>query len=73
MIGADIPDICWKSNFRMTKECFLELATDTYFICPKPNCPNYRYLAIEKKLVITIYYLKDTGSLWMTGNIFGIH
>ena len=40
---------------------------------PKPNCPNYRFLLSEKKLAITLYYLKDTGSLWMTANTFGIH
>ena len=40
---------------------------------PKPNCPNYRFLLSEKKLTITLYYLKDTGSLWMTANTFGIH
>ena len=43
------------------------------FLDPKPNCPNYRFLLSEKKLAITLYYLKDTGSLWMTANTFGIH
>ena len=74
MIGSDVPEICWKRNFHMTKECFLELAADIHpVISPKPNCPNYRYLTTEKKLAITLYYLKDTGSLWMTANTFGIH
>ena len=39
---------------------------------PKPNCPNYRFLSAEKKLPITLYYLKDTSSLWMTANTFRI-
>ena len=39
----------------------------------KPNCPNYRFLSPEEKLEITVYYLKDTGSLWMTANTFRIH
>nr|XP_047137549.1 uncharacterized protein LOC105843733 [Hydra vulgaris] len=58
----------------MTKGCFLELAAiiDTV-VSPQPNCPNYRFLTTHKKLAITIYYLKDTGSLWMTANVFGIH
>ena len=40
---------------------------------PKPNFPNYKFLLAEKELAITLYYLKDTGSLWMTANTFGIH
>ena len=24
-------------------------------------------------MAITLYYLKDTGSLWMTANTFGVH
>nr|XP_047141418.1 uncharacterized protein LOC124816319 [Hydra vulgaris] len=74
MIGPDVPETCWKRNFRMTKGCFLELAAiiDTV-VSPQSNCPNYRFLTTHKKLAITIYYLKDTGSLWMTANVFGIH
>ena len=30
-------------------------------------------MSSEKKLAITLYYLKDTGLLWMTANTFGIH
>ena len=53
---------------------FLELAADIHpVISHKPNCPNYRYLTTEKKLAITLYYLKYTSSLWMTANTFGIH
>ena len=37
-----------------------------------PLSPNYRALTAEKKLAITLYYLKDTGSLAMTANSFGI-
>ena len=33
---------------------------------PKPNCSYYRFLSAEKKLAITLHYVKDTGSLWMT-------
>ena len=40
---------------------------------PKPNCPNDGFLSAEKKLAITLYYLKDTNSLRMTANTFGIH
>ena len=30
-------------------------------------------MSAEKKLAVTLYYLKDTGSLWMTANTFGLH
>ncbi|XP_047140221.2 uncharacterized protein LOC105845863 [Hydra vulgaris] len=74
MIEPNVPETCWKRNFRMTKGCFLELAAiiDTV-ISPQPNCLNYCFLTTHKKLAITIYYLKDTGSLWMTANVFGIY
>ena len=74
MIGEDVPDWCWKKNFRMSKECFLELADELRpFLAPNPHSPNRRALSTEKRLAITLYYLKDTGSLWMTANAFGIH
>ena len=34
--------------------------------------PNYRSLSTEKKLAVSLYYLKDTGSLENTANTFGI-
>ena len=42
------------------------------FLTPKPNSPNHRALSAEKKLSMTLYYLKDTGSLNMTANSFGV-
>ena len=42
------------------------------YISPNPLSPNYRALTSEKKLAITLYYLKDTGSLGMTANSFGV-
>lgn len=74
MIGADVPEWCWKKNFRMSKECFYELADELRpYLAPHPDSPNRRALSTEKRLAITLYYLKDTGSLWMTANAFGIH
>ena len=43
------------------------------FITPNPLSPNYRSLSAEKKLAVILYLLKDTGSLTMTANAFGIH
>ena len=64
MIGADVPEWCWKRHFRMSKECFYELADELRsYSAPHPDSPNRRALSIEKRLAITLYYLKDTGSL----------
>ena len=58
----------------MSKERFFEILEEAKpLLDPKPNCPNYRFLSAEKKLANTLYYLKDTDSLWMTANTFGIH
>ena len=35
--------------------------------------PNYQKLSTSKKLAMVLYYLKDTGSLWMIANVFGVH
>ena len=57
----------------MSKECFFEISDEVKpLLNPKSNCPNYRFLSAEKKLAIILYYLKDTGSLWMTANPVGI-
>ena len=64
----------WKKIFRMSKESFQDLlAKISPFISPEPNSPNYRLMSAEKKLAVTLYYLKDTGSLWMTANTIGLH
>ena len=64
MIWENIPDHCWRRNFRMSKEAFKNLATKIdHVIAPDNSTPNYRYLTTEKKLAITLYYLKDTCSL----------
>jgi hypothetical protein len=74
LLREDIPPDTWKKNLRMSKECFYNLVAQLDpVIRPKPNSPNYRFLTTDKKLAVTLYYLKDTGSLWMTANTFGIH
>ena len=74
LVSENLPLGTWKKNFRMSKECFYNLVAQLdEVIRPKPNSPNYRALTTDKKLAITLYYLKDTGSLWMTANTFGIH
>ena len=67
------PTECWKFFFRMSKDSFNKLLSELRpYICPNPLTPNYRALSAEKKLAVTLYYLKDTGSLGMTANAFGI-
>ena len=62
-----------EKNFRLPRERFVELAEELRpYISPNPLSPNYRALSTEKKLAVTLYYLKDTGSLAMTANTFSI-
>ena len=42
------------------------------YIVPDCMSPNFRASSAEKKLAVTLYYLKETGSLQMTANIFGL-
>ena len=73
MINGEYPPGRWKKNFRMSRDLLMsaldELRT---FLRPKPNSPNHRALSVEKKLAMTLYYLKDIGSLTMTANSFGV-
>ena len=58
-------------KIRMTKESFLELVEKLHpLIAPNPNSPNSRAVSAERKLAVTLYFLKDTGSLYMTANAF---
>ncbi|XP_057293071.1 putative nuclease HARBI1 [Hydractinia symbiolongicarpus] len=64
----------WKKNFRMSKEDFNKLCDELRpFLTPESNTPNHRALSLEKKVAVVLYFLKDTGSIWMTANSFGIH
>ena len=62
-----------KKNFRMGKDAFHELVTMLDPFIGSKTTPNYRKLSTPKKLAMVLYYLKDTGSLWMTANAFGVH
>ncbi|XP_057290131.1 putative nuclease HARBI1 [Hydractinia symbiolongicarpus] len=69
-----LPEEDWKKNFRMTKAMFTDLVDQIrIWITPDNTSPNYRALSAEKKVAVTLYYLKDTGSLSMTANTFGLH
>jgi hypothetical protein len=71
MIDGISPADDWKRNFRMSRERFTELCEERRpFITPGKS-PNYLALSVKKKVGVTLYYLKDTGSIWMTANTFG--
>ena len=66
-----MPAETWKKNFRMSREEFENLTNELRpSISPDPSSPNYMALSAEKKVAITLYFLKDTGSLVMTANTF---
>ena len=73
LLSGKLNQDCWKKNFRMHKDAFMNLVTELEpYIAPHPETPNYRAVDSQKKVAITLYYLKDTGSLNQTANLFGI-
>ena len=68
-----LPEDEWKYNLRMSREVFMKLVEELRpFISPDPRSPNQTVVSAEKKLALTLYFLKDTGSIRMTANAFGI-
>ena len=62
----------WIKNFRIPKEQFNALADElSPYISPDPSSPRMG-LSVEKKLAITLHLLKDTGSITVTANAFGV-
>lgn len=60
--------------FRMSKESLYGLADELRpCLAPHPDSPKRKALSTERRIAITLYYLKATGSLWMTAIAFGIH
>lgn len=57
----------------MSRACFVNLVSELRpYILLNPKSPNHRALRAKKKVAVALYFLKDTGSLRMTGNSFGI-
>ena len=51
----------------MSRACFLNLVSELRpYISPNPKSPKHRALSAEKKVAVTLYFLKDTA------NSFGI-
>ncbi len=63
----------WKINFRMSKQNFFTLVE---WIRPYWDERSSKFrndtIMLEKRLAITLYYLKDQGSMQCTANLFGI-
>ena len=73
MINGESPPGRWKKNFRMSRDLFMSVLDEFRpFLTPKPNSHNHRALTADKKLAMTLYYLKDTRSLNMTADSFGV-
>ena len=68
-----LPEDEWKYNLRMSREVFMKLVEEMRpFISPDPRSPNRTAVSAEKKLALTLYFLKDTGSIRMVANAFGV-
>ena len=70
--GSMLPEE-WIVNFRMSRNDFMRLEEKLRPYI-RPNKDSFRGDTISsvKKLAMTLYYLKDQGSLRMTSNLFGI-
>ena len=57
----------------MPREMFVKLADEIrLFLAPHPNAVCSDVLTVEKQLAITMYFLKDQGSMMMVANTFGV-
>ena len=63
----------WKKNLRMDRDVFIALADEIRpYLQPGRSPRGLDVLSVEKQLAMTLYFLKDQGSLSMTANAFGI-
>ena len=62
-----------KNNLCLITNQFFNLTNELPpYISLRLFSPNHRELNADKKLALTLYYLKDKGSLIMTANDFGV-
>ena len=70
---APVEDL-WKKSFRLSTDQFEEICNELKpYISPNKLSLNQKVLPVEKKVAAVLHYLKDTGSMTMTANLFGIH
>ena len=71
--GKIYPFEFWKKNLHLTRNQFLNLTNELQpYISPSLLSSNHRALNADKKLTLTLYYFRDTGSLIMTANNFRV-
>ena len=63
----------WKNNLRISKEDFRVLVKMIRpFAVTRSSKIRRDVLSLEKRVAVTLHYLKDQGSMRMTANAFGI-
>ena len=63
----------WNNNFRMSKDDFFQLVEIIRpYARERSSKVRKDVITLEKRLAITLYYLKDQGSMKMTANVFGV-
>ena len=73
LFNGVLPEAEWKKNFRMDRQSFMDLADELRpYLQPSRSPRGLDVLSVQKQLGITLYYLKDQGSLMMTANAFGV-
>ena len=70
---APVEDL-WKKNFRLSRAESDKICNELKpYIYSNILSSNRRALPVEKKVAAILYFLKDTRSMTMTANTFGIH
>ena len=73
LLDGILPNTEWRKNLRMDREVFMKIASDLRpYLQPRRSPRGKDVLSVEKQLAMTLYYLKDQGSLAMTANSFGV-
>ncbi|XP_068674456.1 uncharacterized protein [Montipora foliosa] len=73
LFNVILPEREWKKNLRMNRAVFMSVADELRpFLQPGRSPRGLDVLSVEKQLAITLYFLKDQGSLTMTANAFGV-
>lgn len=72
LLNGDTLEEEWTKNLRMTRNDFLHLVDQLRMDIEPDSNPVRDSLPPEKKIAMTLYYLKDQGSYLMTCNAFGV-
>ena len=66
-------EVEWWKNFRISK-CDFKVLVDLIrpFYTERSSRIRNDVISLEKRIAVTLYYLKDQGSMTMTANTFGI-